>query len=154
MVGTIPRLSPEWSMKFVFKVPSLPDDNRYATIVHLSIGGSIAQRGDRTPVVQLLGREGKMSLIVASTINDHLNFIYSSKDDIVLNVSQPYSLEVHQRYLKNGLYRFFVILDHVEIFSVVNRRAEQFYGVKVWACAPWSNPSLAEISNFEHTNFL
>ena len=123
-------------------------------MVQLSNGGSNGHRGERIPLVHLEKMDnGELKLLVASTINDAHNYLIFSPF-FPLNVGQSYALEIHQRYLKNGKYRFFILFDDVEVFSIINTRAEQFYDVKVWACPIWNYPSAVEISNFEHINFL
>ena len=62
-------------------------------------------------------------------------------------------IEMHQRYVSGGNYRFFIVVNGEEINSVFST-ARQFYNVKVYSSNPWHNACPGYIKNFKFTNFL
>ena len=73
---------------------------------------------------------------------------------LALTVNQTYKIEIHQRYVSNGDYRYFIILDGQEVYSVVNTDAKQFYNIKVYASGPFRDACPAYVKDLKFTNFL
>ena len=72
------------------------------------------------------------------------------------SVNETTHIEIHQRYLRSGEYRYFIRIDGEEVHSVVNTQAQQFYNVKVIAAQAFTSAATcpASIKNVKHTNFL
>ena len=87
-----------------------------------------------------------------TALNDEVSYSYRSVEDLELN--RVYKIEVHQRYISNGTYRYFIKIDGEEIHSAINSKARQYYNVKVYAGDPWHNASQGFISKLHFTNFL
>ena len=73
-------------------------------------------------------------------------------DPIILN--HTYHVEIHQRYIANGNYRYFIVIDGKEHYSIVNKQAQQFHNVHVFASNKHKELPEVYISNLKFTNFL
>ena len=79
------------------------------------------------------------------------------KHNFVSDPIQPnhtYSVEIHQRYIANGKYRYFITIDGKEKYSIVNKQAQQFHNVHVYASSETRDKGDGYISNLSFTNFL
>ncbi|XP_066927042.1 uncharacterized protein [Clytia hemisphaerica] len=151
LVTTIGRLSTEWSLSLDIKILN-PQTAIYTTFAQLSIGENLVNHGDRTPLLHLRNDLGKIKLVICTSLNDDLNYIFTWEEP--LTIGQRYHLEIKQRYVSGGNYRFFVLVNGVEIHSVANGKARQFYGVKFYLSSPWNEASDVEIYDLKHTNFF
>ena len=150
LLFTIPWLSTEWILSFdVIMTKTTWTDCEWVNFLHLTIGGNYADHGDRIPALFIKCSTRK--LVVFSSINGNSNFEQEIKQ---INPNVLYHIEIHQRYISGGNYRFFIRIDGVETISVINNDARQFYNVKVYAGTPWHIPVDGVISNLHHTNFL
>ena len=154
-LAVISRLSTEWMVSFTLRMTSLPSNaTNQCNIIQLTKGSSFAETlvlGDRTPAVFLIKSRDKFS--ITSAINNNPNFaIKVEANGLAVNV--PIQVEVHQRYTSGGSYRFFIVINGEEVFSIINNHAQQFYDIKVYASNRWANPCPGFIKNFEITNFL
>ena len=147
---TIDRLSTEWSLSLDFKILTAQTEE-YTSFVHLTIDDNAGNHGDRTPLLHLHKASGKIILNVCSSINDDVNYMFFTGEP--LTIGHRYSLEISQRYMSDGKYRFSVLQNGVEIHSKVNEKARQFYGVKFYLSSPWYEASDVKIYNLKHTNF-
>ena len=64
------------------------------------------------------------TLATSSCINDNPNHYINN---YITNI------EIHQRYVNGGEYRYFIKINGEEIASIINTKAQQFYDVKVYA---------------------
>ena len=135
-------MSTEWSVSFEYRITGVVSS--WGSIVHLTIGSNIVQMGQRTTAVFTLPNSQK--LIFNTTLHDETNYICRSVENLELN--RVYKIEVHQRYISNGNYRYFIKIDREEIHSTINSKARQFYNVKVYASNPSIDASQGLISNF------
>ena len=110
--------------------------------------GDKGSYGDRTPAM-FLSPENKMYFV--SAVNGDGDYDFKVTEAIKLN--QKYHIEIHQRYISQGNYRFFMKIDRVEVHSIVNNDARQFYDVKVYASDQYFD-AIGFISNLHLTNFL
>ena len=103
--------------------------------------------GVRNPAVFL---DGGAKIAFFTSMNESLSHGFIGN---VLQQNHVYKIEIHQRYISNGNYQFFIKIDGEE-YSAINSKAKQFYNVKVYAANPWYNASKGFISNFNFTNFF
>ena len=105
--------------------------------------------GSRTPYIGLNKATG--ILHTTSAINSNWNWV---KDLQKIEIGDIHHIEFHQRYVNGGEYRYFIILDGKEVYSVINTDAKQFYNVYVYASNPWNDPCPVYIKNLKINNFL
>ena len=111
---------------------------------------SIFRHGFRIPLITLFP-DGK-TIDITSSINDDPNseYRYNQTDNQYTN-----HVEIHQRYISNGEYRYFVIIDGQEKHSTINKKARQFHNVHVWACSSFFfGVADVYIGSVQFTNFL
>ena len=72
---------------------------------------------------------------------------------INIQLQNEYDLELHQRYLSGGVYKYFIILDGEEIHSG-NINPKQRYGFNVYGSSPTHDACVGTVSEFKLTNFL
>ena len=142
-------MSPEWSVSFEYRRKE--ESSITPSVIQFTIGGKVYSFGDRVPAVHILP-DGKFRISSAINTNSDHYFI----PNIEIQLDRVYKIEIHQRYISNGNYRFFIKIDGDELHSIVNTMAKQFYNVKVFASVPsqWDATDVAYISNFQFTNFL
>ena len=146
---TVPRLSTEWIVAFTFRLTT--DVNAgTCNIIHLSY----RRRYERVPAFFLSGDPTFDTLLIHSNYLDSSSKISTTTADHTVVPNQPTRIEIHQRYISGGRYRFFVIRDGEEIHSHVNEQVQQFYDVNVFASNDWFPACPGYISNFSLTNFL
>ena len=147
LVTTIPILSTEWSLsldiRFFGTIPT------GSNIIKFTIKDVRGTYGKNIPTLYV--KAGTSKLMVASSINGNYNADVVSQN---IPIGKLTHVEVHQRYVSGGLYRFFVIIDGNEVASVINNDARQFHNVKGYANVHGEESPKAYISNFKHTNFL
>ena len=151
-LAEIPILSPEWSLSFLIRLhadtASMAGDD-YCNLVHLTKQNHGGQYGDRTPLISV--KKPTRKLHIASSISGSTNHLW---ENLALNINETYKIEVRQRYISNGNYRYFIKIDGQEGYSVVNTDARQFYNIKVYASGPFRDACPAYIKDLELTNFL
>eukprot|EP00111_Clytia_hemisphaerica_P005368 TCONS_00015514-protein len=151
LITTIDRLSTEWSLSLDFKLLKAPIEY-WTSIAHLSINDNIGTFGDRTPLVHLKYNTGNITLVVCTHIDDDDNHVFTWEKP--LTIGKIYNVDIRQRYLSGGKYRFIVLVNGFEVHSKVNKKARQFYDVKFFFSSPWYEASDVEVYNLKHTNFL
>ncbi|XP_066910984.1 uncharacterized protein [Clytia hemisphaerica] len=155
LIAIVPILSPEWSVKLDmrwYNETIISSDSRYAcSILQLSANGLENGYGCRVPFIGM-GKNSK-KFAISSAVNGNSNHKIPPTPPIV-NINKTYHVEVQQRYVSNGNYRYDVLIDGVEVYSVLNTDARQFYNVHVYAGNPWNDPCPVYISNLKLTNFL
>ena len=141
-------MSTEWSVSFEYKMTGVLTD--WGSIIHLTIAGNVGNIGERTPAVFV--RPESRGFHFATSMEDTANYKWNYGENLQQNY--VYKIEIHQRYINNGNYRYFIKIDGEEVHSAINSKARQFYNVKVFAGSPWNEASKGFISNFHFTNFL
>uniref|UniRef100_A0A7M5WQ67 Uncharacterized protein n=2 Tax=Clytia hemisphaerica TaxID=252671 RepID=A0A7M5WQ67_9CNID len=127
----------------------------YCTVLHLTQGGNNDVYGDRTPSITIGGNPTLNEMKISAPVNG--NKSYRQNIPFTLAVNETMDVEIHQRYISNGKYRYFIRINEEEIHSVVNTEAKQFYNVKVFAGqAFYAKQAVcpASIKNVKHYNFL
>ena len=154
-LAEIPIFSPEWSLSFSIRLHAdtasmaAGGGNEYCNLVHLTKQNHHGEHGDRIPLVSIY--KPTRILHTASSINNDHSHVQNL---LALTVNQTYKIEIHQRYVSNGDYRYFIILDGQEVYSVVNTDAKQFYNIKVYASGPFRDACPAYVKDLKFTNFL
>ena len=152
LLTIIPRLSTEWSVSFEFRQTSLiavwTNIIKFTTSDNSNNRINDVEFGDRTPAVFV--NPGSTIFHFASAVNGSANYYV----DQPFKSNKKYRIEIHQRYVSRGNYRYFIKVDGIEVHSVINSDARQFYNVKVYASGPWYDKANGFISNFLFTNFL
>ena len=149
LLAIIPRMSTEWSISFQFRQKTISPV--WTSIIHFSNTTYPLTIGYRIPAVFI--RFNSTKLVVTHAVNGNPNYIAHH----VLpeyNMNEDHHVEIHQRYVSRGDYRYFVKINGTEIHSVINSDAHQFYNVNVYASAPFTKNVNGFISNFQFTNFL
>lgn len=150
LIKTVPRMSTENKVTLDFVIHSLPSGST-ANLIHLN-GDSINGVGAEIPKV-FIHPSPQRAIQVNTAINGTLN---SFRIELgAAAIDHHHRLEIEQRYLKDGIYKFVILLNRNVIHSTTNADAKQFYNVKCFVSAPGS-PRLADatISYFSLTNFL
>lgn len=143
---TLPILSPEWILKFTFRMQIGTTGSGNCGLVGLSNGKGSNVYGHKTPVLAM--RKETQTLVVNSALHGNPNAGYVSPAPFVVN--ETYHIQVRQRYIGQGEYRFFIVRNGEETYSTVHMKAEQFYDVKIST----GECSCCYIKDFEVTNLL
>ena len=152
LLAIIPWMSPEWIVSLTLRlINQLPGDS-VCNIIHFTNGGNFGQLGNRIPAV-FLTRDSDIPLIFyVNEVNGNNHWFGSKKFPISINVETH--IELHQQYISNGNYRYFVKVNGEEILSILNAEAHQYYNVNVYASDPWHVQCQGYIKNLKLTNFL
>ena len=104
--------------------------------------------GTRVPYVKI-NRNTNLAFFT-SLIND-TNYPYEFQP---ITLNQLYHVEIHQRYISNGDYRYQVIIDGKIEHTAINKQARQYYNVHVYVSDPLKEPFNGYVGNLKFTNFL
>ena len=152
LLETIPRLSTEWSISFEYRQTSLVKGWR--NLIRFAVSGipfsSPTVMESRIPAVFVLSNS--TTLLFSTSINGSCYNVNAKAIENEVNENQH--VEIHQRYVSQGDYRFFIKINGIEIHSVINSGAQQFYNVDVYASDNFHKNAAGYISNFLFTNFL
>ncbi|XP_066920690.1 uncharacterized protein [Clytia hemisphaerica] len=150
LIKTVPRISTENKVTLDFVIHSLPSGST-ANLIRLN-GDSINGVGGDIPKV-FIHPSPQRAIQVQTAINGTLHSFRIELGAAAIDHHQR--LEIEQRYLKDGIYKFVILLNGNVIHSTTNADAKQFYNVKCFVSGPGS-PRLADatISYFSLTNFL
>lgn len=148
IVARYPVMSAEWIVTCNVRFTEIVTD-KTSNIFHFKSNKEQHVHGVRHPAMYSL--VNSTTVLIKSNING--NLYYTKQIPLEMNVKAH--IEIHQRYVSNGNYRFFIIKDGQEIFSIINNDAQPVYDTLVYVSNGWSNPSTAVLlSNLEFTNFL
>uniref|UniRef100_A0A7M5V841 Uncharacterized protein n=1 Tax=Clytia hemisphaerica TaxID=252671 RepID=A0A7M5V841_9CNID len=142
LIHTIPRISTEWSLSLTIRI----EKSRlgyWKSIIHFSTGENYS----RLPAIFL--SPSTDTLHICYDINGNVNHCH----DPPIKIGKSHHVTVHQRYISNGYYKYFIIFDGLEVHSVIKKQAQQFYNVQVFTGDPWYAAD-DYISNVEFTNYL
>ena len=146
ILATIPRLSTEWSVELYMRFFVFPVE--WTNILHLTNGSFRKEFGERIPAIFF--RSKCNCLRISSSVNNSIYFMDSDR----IYENQTYFLDIQQRYISNGQYRFFVNINNIEVNSMTNTNAMQFYNVKMYLNGVNNQRPSVDIWNIKHTNFL
>ena len=147
-------MSTEWSISFQFSQAAI--SQVWTNIIRFGLSNTPYSLpitiGERIPAVFI--KYKSTEFYVTHAVNGNANYIVTHTSPAELKLNENQHIEIHQRYISRGDYRYFVKINGTEIHSVINSDAQQFYNVKVYASGPYQNNLNGTISNFEFTNFL
>ena len=126
-IHTIPRISTEWSLSLTIRIEK-SQLGYWKNLIHFSTGND---NFSRLPAIFLWFDID--SLYICYDINNNRDHCYSPG----IKIGQRHNVEIHQRYISDGDYRYFIVFDGIEVYSVVNKQAKQFYNVQVFTADPW-----------------
>ena len=136
----------------MFTLHNPEDEPLYCNVIHFTQNGNNINYGDKTPMLNMLGSPMYTTMIFSSSINGIMQPKYFY---VVPAVDGKTKYVISQRYVSGGHYRYQIQIDDVEVYSVINSQAEQFYNVKVYASDPYHPKSCpGMIYDLELTNFL
>ena len=147
-MATIPRLSAEWSISFQFRQIGLVLG--WTNLIRFGASHEPFTSLSRIPAVFV--RPNSTLLHFSTSINGNRYNVDAEGTENKLN--ENHHAEIHQRYISKGDYRFFIEINGIEIHSVINSEAQQFYDVHVYASDYYEENAAGYISNFLFTNFL
>ena len=149
LIKSFPRMSTEYKVVVEFIIHSLPIGN--TANLFLFTGQNILTGGGIPKLI--INKSPKTTLKLVTPVNGTLLGVRIDLGAQILNHS--HRLEVEQRYLKDGLYRFVTLINGQELHSTINVNAKQFYDIKCYVSSPGS-PTLANatIRHLSLTNFL
>ena len=140
-------MSGEWTVTCDIRFTDIEPNT--GNIFHFRSNDGNDVHGARHPALYSAGDSTK--LVVKANVNGDL--LHSTYINLELNVKAH--IEIHQRYVSNGNYRFFIIKDGEEIYSIINDDAQPMYNTHVYASNGWYHSStVVMLSNLEFTNFL
>ena len=151
LLTVIPWMSTEWTVSFTIRLTSLASSDTSCNIIKLTNENS-HQYGVRIPAVFLRGNPTREKISFSSAINGNHNYNTLSTKGLAVNA--PIHIEIHQRYVSGGKYRYFIKINGEEIHSIINTDARQFYNVKVYASNELATGCIGYIKNLYITNFL
>ena len=144
-------MSAEWIVTFDIRFPRKEDSSNVrglANIFHFKSNTRDDEYGQGHPSV--FGVRATTILEIRSNVNGNLRH----KIHIPLELNIKTHIEIHQRYVSKGNYRYSVIKEGQEVFSIINNDARPVYNTRVYGSNPWKLASVAMLSNLEFTNFL
>ena len=150
LLALIPWLSAEWSVSLkvrLYDEDTSYGDHGYCNIAEFKVGGNGLKYGSDTLII-MMGK-AKFLRIVSKSIHDQQSIPIPS-----LVVDQPVHIEVHQRYIYGGKYRYTIDVDGVNYASKVVTDAQQYFDVKVYASENNREACHIYVSDFKLTNFL
>ena len=149
-VAFVPIFSPEWEFSFTFRLNTFPS-NYWCNvmIVTNSQDANVPTFGYRAPSVYV--NRNEQAFFFANAVNDNPQYIFYPYK---ITADTPYDVELRQRYISGGVYRYQIIINGVEAHAV-NNEARQYYGVKIHVLGTATFPPCdGTLSNFKMTNFL
>ena len=120
----------------------------YCTIAEFTRDDSQIQFGLDTLMI-LMGQQNNLLIRSKSISDDEASFQYTP-----LVVDQQVHIEVHQRYMYGGKYRYIIDVDGVNYASKIVTNAQQYFNVKVYASETHREACHVYVSDFKLTNFL
>ena len=142
LLAIIPWMSTEWIITFTLRLTNRIPVGENCNVIHFRIDNGC-------PAIFIDKINGGSLISYTNIINGtrwHTRFV-SPQNDVETH------FELHQRYISNGNYRFFIKLNGEEIHSIISA-AQQHYNVEVYASHFWYDACQGSIKNFEFTNFL
>ena len=144
-------MSTEWSVTFSVRLSSHELLDGYCNIINFYQNGvGRYDYGGRIPMFGIKKTSTRIDIQIFNSVNGNGLHYY----ELPLPADGELYVEIHQRYVSGGNYRFFVKMNGQEIYSVINKDARQFYNVEVYASNQWHLACPGYIKNLEFTNFL
>ncbi|XP_065656240.1 uncharacterized protein LOC136081866 [Hydra vulgaris] len=112
-------------------------------VIHFTIGSSGGSYGDRVPGIWF-NEDSKGGLRIDLPINNNPFYTFFSKS---LDMQKWSNIEISQT-LKGSIYLYIIKINGENVFSEINKQAQSFNHVKVFASNPWHNVQDGLIRNF------
>ena len=107
--------------------------------------------GERIPGVSI--KQNSSMVYISHAVNGKANYrVDVEQTENKLNAH--HHIEINQRYVSRGDYRYFIKINGTKIHSVINSDARQFFNVNIYASDDDKASAPGFISNFQFTNFL
>ncbi|XP_066921942.1 uncharacterized protein [Clytia hemisphaerica] len=145
----VQRTSTEWSLEFKFQINEDHTDNFWCSIIHVTTGQDRFSYGSRIPAI--FYNSGWKQVVTYWNLNGDLISVFH-RQDVKLGVN--YHVKYQQRYINSGVYKASLEIDGVEVESMLNTQAKQFYDVKFYIADPWYPVCIGSVSDVKFTNFL
>ena len=134
LLTTLPELTKEWRVGF--EVYPASYSARYASVLHLTIGGkgsgSGSRVGDRIPAIWFHKTKG---VLVSTALNGKVSYNKAIKD---LPPTRKWTkIEVSQTLVMSK-YIFSITIGGKKVFTKPNTKPVELSDVKVYAGSPWS----------------
>ena len=147
LLAELPILSTEWSVSFFIRL--IDEEPVSSSILHLTTGDRGGSYDNKMPNLYRVKNTDKIQIVYdVNGIQAVQLFRYEFVRD------EKTKVEIHQRYVKDGIYRVYIMVDNLEVYSTVNNDARQFHNVKIYAGNPFAQSAIAFISDFKYTNYL
>ena len=139
-ITTLQKFGKEYSISFEVKATKFI--RTWASVIHFTKGGNIANYGDRAPAVWF--RPGGSRFHICSAVNGQSNYCR--------NPTKPFKtgvwISVTITQFKSGsVYLYQIFINNEMIHSTTNRQPQDFKNVMVYVGEPWYNPQPGFIRN-------
>ena len=131
LLTIIPTLAKGWKVSFELK-PSNYNYRSYASVIHMTIGGSSGNIGDRTPALWLHRTRG-VYLATALNGSSSVGRFFKGKNPPV----NEWTLVEISQVTVGFQYVFSVVIRGEMLWSVTNTQPRELDDVKVFASNPW-----------------
>ena len=139
-----------WSISLNIRVAEHPTDWLNIFLVTANILHDPSAYGNVSPLLQI--KPDTKTFYFRAAVNGDKSYHFHSSP---YKLNQTQHMEIHQRYVSDGNYRFYALLDGAEMHTVLNTDARQFYNVHVYATNNrFTKAPIVYISDFRHTNFM
>ena len=101
----------------------------YKNVFHMTIGNDCCSIGDRVPGVWVINNEVLIAFAIGGNGNFYKNFAIEKNTWTEIDVSQKQSMD--------GQYRYTIMINGEEKFTIVNTDPREFNNVKLFASDPW-----------------
>ena len=147
LVATIPWLSNEWIISLILRL-----ENRAPAGINCNIFSFDKDEENGVPALFIDKVQQQPFISYVNTVNGQTWF----KKFTAPQNNEDTHIEMHQRYVSNGNYRFFILVNGEEINSVINNNAQQYYNVKIYASSYkyYASACQGSIKYLKLTNFL
>lgn len=140
------NLSQEWRLSFQFKPNNYTSG--WANLLQVTIGGKKEKYGDRTPAIFFHKDRG---MLVASAVNGKSSFQPQNGTEYwnLPEIGKWTWVEVGQKKVEmTNKINFYMSIEHVEVFSVLNTQPMSFSDVQVFLSNPWHLTQPGRVRNF------
>ena len=140
LLTTLPSLGKEWRVAHELRPTEYSGE--FKNSLHLTIGGSLGDYGDRTPAIwPSTPTGGKM--FIASAVNGDENYKHWPDRP---PVGEWTPIQISQT-CEEGKYLYRIVIGGEEVHAVENTEPREFQDVKVYASNPWFEAQPGSIRN-------
>ena len=147
MIKTFPVLNRGY--KLSFQIRPIQIVYGYSSIIHATIGGNVARRGDRTPAIFFNPKSFRLH--ICSTVGTNKNFCYNSPSLHRYKYANIVVQQVQKASFGN-LFYFQIIINGRKVVDALNIYPVRYRNVKYYAGDPWHAPAVASLRQFRIVN--